>query len=122
MNLKDKAFIVGSVDKKEKLCFFANADLFVLPSHNENFGNVYLESLALGTPIIASTGTPWEEVEKYGCGRWVKNSIKDTADAMIDILSKDRELMRTNSINLASKYSWSTVASQFQDLFKSMKN
>ena len=39
------------------------ADLFVLPSLNENFGLTVAEALAAGTPVIATTGTPWSRVE-----------------------------------------------------------
>ena len=37
-----------------KYQFLKMLDVFCLPSENENFGNVYLESLRVGTPIIAS--------------------------------------------------------------------
>ena len=102
--------------------FLANADLFVLPSHNENFGNVYLESLATGTPIVASLGTPWSEVEECDCGKWVENSIEKTSKSIIEMLERDREEMRENSMRLASKYDWSSVALQFKKVFEEMKN
>ena len=122
LDLKNRVFLIGNVGNQEKIDFLANADLFVLPSHNENFGNVYLESLATGTPIVASFGTPWSEVEEYDCGKWVENSIEETSKAMIEILDKNRETMRVNSLNLASKYDWSSVALQFKKLFDRMVN
>ncbi len=86
LNLENSVFLIGSIHGQEKIDFLANADLFVLPSHNENFGNVYVESLAAGTPIVASTGTPWREVEECNCGKWVDNSVDDTAQATIEML------------------------------------
>ena len=71
--------------KQEKVDFFVNADLFVLPSHNENFGLVYVEALAAGTPVVASKNTPWEEVEDANCGKWVNNCVVETAKAMIEM-------------------------------------
>jgi len=120
LKLENKVYFIGSILGQDKIDFLANADLFVLPSHNENFGNVYVESLAAGTPIVASTGTPWSEVEKYDCGAWVNNSVEETANAMLKVLDKDREKMRQNCKELAKKYDWSYIAKEFKNLFDKM--
>ena len=117
LQLSSNVYFLGSVYDEDKSEFFASGDLFALPSHNENFGNVYLESLASGTPIIASTQTPWDQVEQYECGRQVDAEPTQFQDAMLDILSKDRDLMRDRSRKLASKYDWSSIAEKFQDVF-----
>ena len=122
LGLRKKVFLIGNIENQDKIDFLANADLFVLPSHNENFGNVYLESLSVGTPIVASKNTPWEEVEKYNCGKCVENSVKETSKAMLEILEKDRELMKKNSIKLANKYDLSEIAKEFKSLFERMIN
>jgi len=121
-NLANKAFLTGAINGQEKIDFLANADLFVLPSHNENFGNVYVESLAAGTPIVASQQTPWSEVEEADCGKWVNNSVDETAQAMIEMIGKDREKMRINSKDLAKKYDWKNIAVQFKKVFEKMIN
>jgi glycosyltransferase involved in cell wall biosynthesis len=118
LGLVKSIYLVGSISKQEKIDFLANADLFVLPSHNENFGNVYIESLASGTPIIASKGTPWEEVESFDCGKWVNNNVDETSRAMLQMFSKDRKLMRINSKKLAKKYDWKNIALQFKNLYE----
>lgn len=119
-NLSESVFFIGPISGQDKVDFLANADLFVLPSHNENFGNVYVESLAAGTPIIASTNTPWSEVEAAECGKWVENNIVDTSEAIIEMLNKDRETMRGNAQKHAEKYDWKNIAAQYKCLFESM--
>ena len=116
-NLFGSVFFVGSISGQEKIDFLANADLFVLPSYNENFGNVYVESLASGTPIVASTNTPWSEVELDNCGRWVENNFVDTSNAMMEMLNMDRDLMRINAQSHAKKYDWKNIATEFRNLF-----
>ncbi|HEO98248.1 MAG TPA: glycosyltransferase [Epsilonproteobacteria bacterium] len=118
LELNNRIYLIGPMNGQDKVDFLANADLFVLPSHNENFGNVYIESLAAGTPIVASTGTPWQEVESADCGKWVDNTIEDTASAMLEMLEKDREQMRLNARILAQKYDWKNIALQFKDVFE----
>lgn len=53
----------GPVYAAAKDWMFRHAWVSVLPSHTENFGGVVVESLAQGTPAIASMGTPWEIFE-----------------------------------------------------------
>ena len=116
LNLESNVFLIGAIEGQDKIDFLANADLFCLPSHNENFGNVYVESLATGTPIVASKMTPWSEVEDYDCGKWVENSIEETSSAMNEVLEKDRETMKINSRKLAFKYDWKNVAEAFKKI------
>jgi glycosyltransferase involved in cell wall biosynthesis len=118
LNLENSVFLIGAISGQDKIDFLGNADLFCLPSHNENFGNVYIESLATGTPIVASIMTPWSEVETYNCGKWVENSIEKSSKAMNEILIKNREEMRINSKILAYKYDWKNVALSFKNLFE----
>lgn len=74
--------MVGEVIGKAKERLFANADLLVVPSYVENFGNVVAEALARAVPVIASRGTPWSKVEEIGCGLWVDNDPASLAQAI----------------------------------------
>ena len=120
LRLEGKVFLTGAINGQDKIDFLANADLFVLPSHNENFGNVYVESLAAGTPIVAGKQTPWSEVEDANCGKWVNNSAEETTNAMLEMLKKDGEVMRMNATALAKKYDWKNIAFQFKEVFEKM--
>jgi glycosyltransferase involved in cell wall biosynthesis len=113
-------FFTGPLKNSVKLNFLAHADVFALPSHNENFGNVYLESLACGTPIVASTHTPWKDALKYNCGLWVENTANDFYFAMKTILEKPEVYTKENCYALANKYSWESIGLQFAETFKKM--
>jgi glycosyltransferase involved in cell wall biosynthesis len=78
LNLHQKITFSGLVTGPVKEQFYADALVTILPSKSESFGNVVLESLAQGTPVIASTGTPWEVLEAEQAGSWVSND----ADAL----------------------------------------
>lgn len=117
LNLEENIYLIGQIEGNEKELFFSGADLFVLPSHNENFGNVYAESLSYGTPIVASTNTPWEEVEKENCGKWVMNTVKDTSEAMNQMLIKDKEELNKLSKNYIKKFDWKNIALEFKKFY-----
>ena len=46
-------------------------DLFILPSHDENFGNAVIESLSVGTPVLISEGVGLVEYVKSNKLGWV---------------------------------------------------
>lgn len=122
LRLEKNVYFVGQLENQDKVDFLANADLFCLPSHSENFGNVYVESLASGTPIIASTNTPWSEVEKYNCGMWVKNNVSETSNAMIKVLELDSNELKENSKSYAKNFSWQNIAIKFKNIYKEIQN
>lgn len=45
---------IGQVKNEDKFNLLAEHDLMVLTSHNENFANVVIESLSVGTPVLLS--------------------------------------------------------------------
>jgi glycosyltransferase involved in cell wall biosynthesis len=61
--LKDAVNWIGAVYGDDKFKLLAEHDLLVLPSYNENFANVVIESLAVNTPVLVS--------EMVGLSSWV---------------------------------------------------
>jgi glycosyltransferase involved in cell wall biosynthesis len=86
MKMETRVTFVGQIEGHDKLRLLADARVTILPSHAENFGIVVLESLAQGTPVIASTHTPWESLEKEMVGFWVENSPEELAKAVDRLL------------------------------------
>ncbi|MFZ2407113.1 MAG: glycosyltransferase, partial [Methylobacter sp.] len=119
--LEGNVFLTGHLEGGDKAAFLAGADVFALSSHNENFGNVYAEALACGTPIVASTSSPWQDVEKMGCGKWVDNTADDFAKAIASILNSDMQLMGEKGREYVNNsFGWEKVSLKMNSVFEEM--
>ena len=54
LDLTKRVIFAGALFGKEKLSMLAAAELFVLPSLNESFGNAAAEAVAAGVPVLIS--------------------------------------------------------------------
>lgn len=116
---------IGGVYGNRKWKLFRNADLFVLPTHSENFGIVVAEALACGTPVMTTKGTPWSELETENCGWWTEIGAEPTIDALrafLQLSTDELEKMGRNGRQLVeSKYSSKKVAEDMVNLYKKIK-
>lgn len=84
--LKNVEF-AGFVTGREKFERLASLTALCVPSDFENFGMIVTEALSVDTPVIASLGTPWEELNTCHCGCWVSNDVNTLADTIAKVLS-----------------------------------
>lgn len=54
LGVSDRVLFPGPLYDRDKWQAYVDADVFVLPSQNENFGNTAAEAAACGTPIIVT--------------------------------------------------------------------
>ena len=92
---------------------YAVADLFVLPTHSENFGSVVIEALAQGVPVICTQGAPWKELETYKCGWWIDIGVEPLVTALQEAMAlsdDERHAMGLRGRKLVEeKYTWEAV-------------
>lgn len=105
---------LGPVFGEAKTQHYRDADLFVLPTHSENFGSVVIEALAEGTPVICTKGAPWEELETANCGRWIEIGVEPLRAALSELMglsdAQRAEMGARGRKLVEEKYTWSAVA------------
>lgn len=105
--LQDKVVFVGSLTGKDKYKAYAKARYSFLVSNSENFGNVVIEALSQGTPVVASKGTPWESLSLRKAGFWIDNTpdeIAHTIDAIFEQSDEEYLEYRNNALSLSKSY------------------
>ncbi|WCL51246.1 glycosyltransferase [Leptospira sp. GIMC2001] len=121
LGLTNRVIFVGPLYGSEKRDALAAADLFVLPTHSENFGIVIAEALGAGIPVITTRGTPWESLQSHNCGWWVDVSTEAIRDALIDATQLPKEELvimgRRGRLLMLEKYTWTKVAKQSLELY-----
>ena len=68
LKLGDRIELKGAVDARELSGFYADADVFVLPSRHEGFGMAFAEALAHGLPVIGTTAGAIPDTVPAGAG------------------------------------------------------
>jgi len=104
LSIEHKVKFMGHIKGDDKQELYANARYTFLVSFNENFGNVVVESLAQGTPVVASLETPWRILSEKNAGFWIANKpkiIKQTIDTILIQDEKTYYQYRANALCLA---------------------
>jgi len=90
----ENVFLVGDLRGAAKWHFLGDADLFVLPSHSENFGIAVAEAMAVGVPVITTQGTPWQVLRDHQMGWWVPVDEDSILAAMREAMSEPPPRLR----------------------------
>ncbi len=124
LELDEYVHFVGHVGGPLKVSLYQACDLFALPTSQENFGFVFPEALASGTPIITTTGVDiWREL-KDGGGASIVERTPDAFAAEIKALIEDP--VRLARMKEATKpfvfrtYDEKTLMDQYEGLYKEL--
>lgn len=106
----------GPVYGAVKSELYRSADLFVLPTHAENFGLVIAEALAHGVPVITTRNAPWQGLTDHRCGWWIQLDETLLHAAMSDATAQPREALREMGARgrawMEREFGWDGIARQ----------
>jgi glycosyltransferase involved in cell wall biosynthesis len=108
----------------EKWRLLGNADLFILPTHSENFGNVVAESLTAGTPVITTTGAPWSELSNRQCGWWTEPTVDGIAAALKEATELPNttlsEMGHRGRVWASQEFAWPGIAQRMANAYEAI--
>lgn len=124
-NLTAQTCFAGRVGHDLLPLYYTAADVCVIPSHYEPFGLVAIESMACGTPVVASAvGGLKFTIAPEETGLLVPpQDVNAFAQAINRILSDEvwaRKLRRQAPIRVQQNFSWSSVAAQLSHLYRQL--
>jgi UDP-glucose:(heptosyl)LPS alpha-1,3-glucosyltransferase len=79
LGIAERVIWTGPREDVDRL--YAAADTVALPAHYEPFGNVHLEALASGVPVLSSVGAGGAELIRAGDNGWVAREVTAAAIA-----------------------------------------
>jgi len=119
LKLDGRIHLVGAVPHDKLHVWYSAADVFCLASQREGWPNVILESLACGTPVVATPagGIP-EILPSETLGLLVERDERKIARAIFKALSK--KWISEELVEYARNHSWERAASAVLGVFQSV--
>ena len=114
----------GFISGTDKDDAFAAADVFALPSRNENFGIVVVEAMGAGVPVVVSDETYIHgEIEAAGAGsvcRVDASSCRDALRPLVTELARRAEAGRRAAELARSRFSPAAATSAMVEAYRSL--
>ena len=124
--LTDRVVFTGMLYGSDRVAAMVDADLFVLPSYQENFGIVVVEALAAGTPVVISNQVNiHDRITQAGVGVAVPTEIDALAGQLKRWLTDDdlrRQAASQARAFVWANYDWRQIAEKWKARYREMLN
>lgn len=114
--------VSGPVFGEAKFDLLRQAEVFALPTLNENFAMTVAESLSCETPVISTTGAPWAGLVPNECGWWIDHGPAPMAAALREAMSLSPEARGTMGANgrawMQRDFGWQGIAQKMAEVYR----
>ena len=124
LGLANRLTFTGPVHGAAKAALLTGAQLLVLPSYSENFGNVVLEAMAAGRPVVVTPEVGLAPVvTSTGAGLVAAGGPDSLSRAMATLLGNPAlrlEMGQRGAQAVGERFSWPAVAAEMESLYESV--
>jgi glycosyltransferase involved in cell wall biosynthesis len=119
LGIRSRVKFSGAIFGTEKWAAYRDADVFVLPSQNENFGNTAAEAVASGTPVVVSERCGIAPLIAGEAGLAVPHDAAATAQALARVLGEPelRARLAAGCAQVTSRLGWEEPLKDMEDVF-----
>jgi D-inositol-3-phosphate glycosyltransferase len=121
LKINKRVLFTGARPQHELSTIYSAADVTVIPSYHESFGLAAVESLACGTPVVATRAGGLKTVVHHGETGYLVPRCPGFFAERLDTLLQNPDLlerMRLAARPSILQFSWKNVASQMQDVYE----
>jgi glycosyltransferase involved in cell wall biosynthesis len=122
LGISSRVKFSGPLYDDDKWAAYRDADVFVLPSQNENFGNTAAEAVAAATPVVVTEQCGIAPLVKDVVGLVVAHDATSVANALERLL-RDPQLHAkfvSGCPELTARLSWEEPVTQMESLYASL--
>jgi glycosyltransferase involved in cell wall biosynthesis len=114
-----KVRFTGPIFEQAKWAAYRDADVFVLPSQNENFGNTAAEAVAAGTPVIVTEQCGIAPLLADEAGLVVPHDAAAIRDALRRLLSEPelRQRLKAGCAKVTLRLGWDEPVREMEGLY-----
>ena len=122
LDLSAQVLFTGPLYDDDKWSAFQDADLFVLPSQNENFGNTAAEAVACGTPVVVTDRCGVAPLVEGRAGLVVPHDCEALAAAFVRVLDDAafRRRLQDGCAQVARELGWSEPLAETELLYTAL--
>jgi len=121
LRVEEKTRFHGRIQRERLPQIYKGADICLFPSRFEAFGNVLLEAMAAGKPIVATRIGGIPEIIKNGRNGLLVEANPHAIAAGLSELASDSELSKRIEINNSQdirRYTWDRMAKRYVNLYE----